>query len=98
MIDPIWEIMEHQGRTLEWLARRTGVPSSSVRKFKCGAAQPPASFRAACAKVLDIPEHVLFLSSECPSVGRTYTLGDQTQTNDSTTARISADQLVTEEV
>lgn len=58
--DPIWGIMEHQGRTLAWLARRTGYSHTHVKNVKGGHQNASAEFRRRCAAALDIPEKYLF--------------------------------------
>ena len=61
MRDPIWAVLEHQGRNLKWLARVTGYKYSYVRALACGVHPPSGEFRRRCAKALDMPESLLFL-------------------------------------
>jgi hypothetical protein len=56
---PLWDVLDHQGRSQLWLARRTGYSIPRIKALKAGA-RPTAKFRAACAEALDLPEHVLF--------------------------------------
>ena len=71
----IWNIMEHQGRRLDWLARRLGYTPVYVRGIKCGQFPVTAQFRRRCAEVLDLPEAVLFAegpdSPECEAAAVT---------------------------
>lgn len=62
MEHPIWHVLEHQGRTLAWLSRRTGYSQSRIWAVKGGEVASP-EFRAKCAIALDIPEHLLFRPS-----------------------------------
>jgi len=39
--DRIWEILEHQGRTMKWLARRVGYSISYVKQIKYGQLAAP---------------------------------------------------------
>lgn len=57
---PLWSILDHQGRSLAWLARRTEYSEQSVRSIACGRRNATDEFRLRCAKALDLPEHVLF--------------------------------------
>ncbi|MBX6770853.1 MAG: helix-turn-helix transcriptional regulator [Chloroflexi bacterium] len=63
----IAEILEHQGRTMTWLAKRTGYSRWHVNRVVNGAEPPSPRFRAECARALDIPEHLLFFEKDCPS-------------------------------
>lgn len=63
MEHPIWTVMEHQGRTLAWLARRIGYSHSHVKNVRSGGAIATANFRERCAQALDLPENVLFFDS-----------------------------------
>lgn len=60
-IDPIWEVMEEQGRSLVWLAKVTGYSESHVRNVKARVYRATPEFRAACARALQLREHHLFL-------------------------------------
>jgi hypothetical protein len=57
---PLWTILAHQGRSLAWLARRTGYSEQLVRSVSCGRRNASHEFRAKCADALDLPEFVLF--------------------------------------
>lgn len=59
---PIWRVIEHQGRTLRWLARRTGYSEDLLLSVKAGRRKASSDFRTKCALALDIPEALLFLS------------------------------------
>ncbi len=56
----IWSVMEHQGRTLSWLARRIDYSYAHVKGVHAGIQPASAAFRAACATALDLPESMLF--------------------------------------
>ncbi len=64
---PIWLILDHQGRSLTWLARKSGISLSHVKNVKCGFARMTPKFRMRCAEALDLPEQVLFISDVCPT-------------------------------
>lgn len=57
---PLWAILDHQGRTLAWLARVTEYSESHIWAMKGGRAEPTARFRARCAAALGLPEWALF--------------------------------------
>lgn len=57
---PLWAVLAHQGRSLQWLARRTGYSESHVWAIKGGRSGPTPAFRARCAEAFDLPEFVLF--------------------------------------
>lgn len=57
---PIWRILDHQGRKLLWLARKTGYSESHVRAIRSGAFPASEGFRKRCAEALDLPADVLF--------------------------------------
>ncbi len=60
---PIWRILNHQGRTLSWLAERTGYSPAFVRGMKIGQWPISEAFRQKAAVALDLPIDVLFLSA-----------------------------------
>lgn len=77
---PIWDILRHQGRSLKWLADRSEYNPKYVRGIACGWFPAAAEFRQKCARVMDLPESVLFLPAP-PSTGAsdsTGTLGEPT--------------------
>ena len=55
MDDPIWEILDHQGRSLKWLARRTGYSYAHVKGVAAGQARITPEFRERCAEAFDVP-------------------------------------------
>jgi len=57
---PIWDILDHQGRSLQWLSRRARYSESHIWAIKGGRAPASAEFRARCADALDLPDSVLF--------------------------------------
>lgn len=60
MDHPIWSVLEHQGRSLRWLARRTGYSEDLMTFVKTDRRRATAEFRQRCATALDIPEALLF--------------------------------------
>jgi hypothetical protein len=64
--DPIWEIMETQGRKLVWLAVWIGVSESHLRAIKAGNMTATPEFRAKCARALQLPERLLFRDETAP--------------------------------
>lgn len=56
----LWTILAHQGRSLQWLARRTRYSESHIWAIKGGRAAVTPEFRARCAEALDLPVDVLF--------------------------------------
>jgi hypothetical protein len=58
---PVFDIvMIEQGRSLTWLARETRYSHGHVKNMAAGLQSAGPRFRAACARVLNIPESVLF--------------------------------------
>lgn len=64
--------MEHQGRSLKWLATRTGYTHSYVRSVKSGFFPVTEEFKRKCEFAMDLPIEVLFSLPEC-SDNRTMT-------------------------
>jgi hypothetical protein len=60
MTHRLWEILDHQGRTLAWLAARTEYSQSHIWAMKGGRFPPSEEFRRRCVTALDLPEWVLF--------------------------------------
>lgn len=56
----LWSILEHQGRTITWLARTTGFSEDLFLSIKCGRRRATPKVRRACEIALGIPEAVLF--------------------------------------
>lgn len=56
----LWAVMEEQGRAYDWLARNIDYSLSHVRNIRYGRAKAGPEFRRRCAKLLQIPEGVLF--------------------------------------
>ena len=63
MDHPIWAVLNHQGRSLRWLARRTGYSEDLLLAIKAGRRNATAEFRARCADRLDLPEDLLFVAA-----------------------------------
>lgn len=61
----IWAIMEHQGRSLKWLAARTGYTYSYVRDVRSGRFPVTDEFKRKCSLALDLPVDVLFSLPDC---------------------------------
>ena len=55
-------ILEQQGRTMAWLARKTNVSVSYVWRMLHGERPITAEFQAAAAEALGVPEDILFPS------------------------------------
>lgn len=66
----LWRVLEHQGRSLKWLAGRMRKPDGSsytpdyVRLVKAGLKPASREFRKRASEALDIPEEVLFCLPE----------------------------------
>ena len=60
----IWEILEKQGRSLKWLAQRTGYGYSYIRQIRAGLYPVTAEFKHKCEWALEIPVDILFSYSE----------------------------------
>jgi len=58
--DPIWDVLEEQGRSLVWLAKWTGFSEAYVRDIRARRFPTTATFRAACSRALQIHERHLF--------------------------------------
>lgn len=67
MEHPIWAVMEHQGRSLRWLAARTGYSEDLIIFVKTGRRRATPEFRAKCSQALDLPEPVLFAGTTAPA-------------------------------
>lgn len=61
--DPLWRILERQGRSVKWLAERMGLTYQHVRLVSGGFRKPNDRFRREAARVMEIPEDILFLAS-----------------------------------
>jgi hypothetical protein len=62
---PIFRIVMHeQGRSLVWLARETGFSHPYVKAVSAGQEKGSPRFRDACARVLGLPEAVLFHAND----------------------------------
>jgi hypothetical protein len=57
---PVFAIVRADGRHFRWLAQRIGYSHSHVKNVACGQFPATPRFRAACARLLDMPESVLF--------------------------------------
>lgn len=62
--EPVFDVLEHQGRTLAWLGRELGVSREWVRQIRNGRARFTAEQRTKIARVLAVPEHLLFRPEE----------------------------------
>ncbi len=60
---PIWQILEHQERTLRWLARRTGYCYSYIKGLRSGQYRLTKEFIEHATFAMDLPTSVLFLPS-----------------------------------
>lgn len=61
MDEPIWTILEHQGRSLKWLANRTEYSYSYVNQVRTGHVPLSEAFKRKCVWAMDLPRDVLFL-------------------------------------
>ena len=52
MRDPIWAIMDDEGRRISWLAQRAGYTRVYLSYVKAGKRHGSARFRARCAAAL----------------------------------------------
>ncbi len=59
-MDNVWEVLEHQGRRIRWLARATGFSEDLLLSIKAGRRRASPRFRERCALVLGVPESLLF--------------------------------------
>lgn len=62
---PLWRILDHQGRSLKWLASRMGYGYNYVRQVRAGVHPVTEEFRQRAAQVMDLPDEVLFILPEC---------------------------------
>lgn len=53
-------VLEQQGRTVAWLARKAGVSVSYAWRMLNGERPITAEFRVASAEALGVPEDILF--------------------------------------
>ena len=59
--DPVWDILEQQGRRQVWLAARAHISQSLVTRLKQGSRRASPVVRTRIAAALDLPESVLFV-------------------------------------
>jgi hypothetical protein len=64
MNHPIWGILEYRDLSMGWLARRIGYSHSQVKNVRYSGATATPEFRKQCARVLDLPESVLFFTPD----------------------------------
>ncbi|MGQ9676851.1 MAG: hypothetical protein ACUVX1_14405 [Chloroflexota bacterium] len=57
---PLWAILRKEGRSIAWLADRTGYSRWHVYQVRRGQAAATGEFRRACAEVMGLPEACLF--------------------------------------
>lgn len=57
---PTERVLEQQGRSIAWLARKTGVSVSYAHRMLHGERPVTPEFRAAAAEALGVPEDLLF--------------------------------------
>lgn len=53
-------VLEQQGRTIAWLARKTGISVAYAWRMLKGERPVTAEFRAGAAEALGVPEDILF--------------------------------------
>lgn len=57
---PVERILEQQGRTMTWLARKAGVSVSYAWRMLAGERPLTDDFKARSAEALGVPEDILF--------------------------------------
>lgn len=57
---PIWRVLEHQRRTIRWLAATIRKSENLLYQIRMGTKPASPAVRAACAEALGIPEDLLF--------------------------------------
>lgn len=57
-------VLEQQGRTIAWLARKTGVSVAYAWRMLKGERPLTPAFRAGAAEALGVPEDLLFAEPE----------------------------------
>jgi hypothetical protein len=75
----IWSILAHQGRSLKWLAARTGYNYDYVRQVRAGLHPVTEEFKRKCSYALDLPVDLLFSLPAC-SANATHCVGHRTRT------------------
>lgn len=63
----VFTVLDHQGRSLEYLAQRLRVSRTALYRWRDGSRVAPAEQRAAAAEILGVPEALLFLTLESPT-------------------------------
>lgn len=56
--------MEAQGRRYLWLSEQLGVPESTLAHYLRGTRTMPADFPSRVARILDMPEALLYVGLE----------------------------------
>lgn len=63
----VFTVLEHQGRSVEYLAQRLGVSRATLYRWRDGSRVAPPEQREAAANVLGVPVTLLFLPQESPA-------------------------------
>ena len=61
---PTERVLEQQGRSIAWLARKAGVSVSYAYRMLKGERELTADFKAATAEALGVPEDLLFVPDQ----------------------------------
>ena len=57
---PLFDILDQQGRSMRWLARAAGLSYWTIASVKYGRRHASPEFRTAAARALGLPESALF--------------------------------------
>lgn len=63
----VFRVLKHQGRSIEFLAKRLGVSHSALFRWRDGSRVAPVGQMVAASDILGVPMALLFLPVESPS-------------------------------
>ena len=61
---PVFDVLDEQGRNMRWLSRATGVSYWTIISVKYGRRSAGPEFRRQAARVLGLPESALFRQAD----------------------------------
>lgn len=63
----VFRVLKHQGRSVEYLAKRLGVSHTALYRWRDGSRVSPLHYHETAADVLGVPKALLFLPDDLPS-------------------------------
>lgn len=62
----VFRVLKHQGRSVEYLAKRLGVSHTALYRWRDGSRVAPLHYHDTAADVLGVPKGLLFLPADLP--------------------------------